>query len=232
MRNPGDSSGTRRLLILVAFAALVLFAFVAEPDDGFTLKLGAAIIAGAVSALAILVFAARASELRGSQVRISRLELAFLGLQSMAAAAALIISSLVAFITFYELNNRLRPLRMHEHLEIRPWGLTLGIAAALVVAGRLKEFLGMHERKTPRLRRLWPVAVVILIGLGILIFDLTDRWTFCLMMAEHHAEAMKSAADPKDVWQHAWLKREYERRWMKPWLPLHPESVPRPPSRH
>lgn len=232
MRDPSGGSSVRRLITLVACVALVLFEFVAEPEDQFTFRLGAAIVAGSIVTLAIVVFISRTPKRCGPQARMSRTGQAFLGLPSIAAATALIFASLLSFITFYELNSRLRTRRTHELLKIYPWGLAQGIIAAFVVAGRMKEFLGIQSRTTPRPRRLWPVAAVILIGLGILIFDLTDRRTFCLMMAEHHAEAMKSAADPNDVWQHAWLKQDFERRWIWPWLPLHPESVPRPPIRH
>lgn len=232
MRDRNGGSNVRRLMTFVACVALVLFAFVAEPEDEFTLELGAVIVAGAILTLAIVMFASRARELRKSQPRVGRMAWIYLGLRSIVAATVLISASLLAFVTFYELNNRLRTRRSHDWLEIRPWGLLLGIIAALFIAGRLNEFLGISERRPRRVRRLWPVGAVALIGTGILLFDLHERLTFTRMMADFHADAAKSAADPEAAWQHAWLKQEYERRWMQPWLPLDPEPVPRSPLRH
>lgn len=232
MRDASGGSSTKRLMTLVACVALVLFALVAEPEDEFTLGLGAVIVAGATAALAIVMLVSRAKELRGSHARVRGMGWAYLGLRCIVAATALISASLLAFITLYELNDRLRTNRSHDRLEIHPWGLGLGIVAALLTAGRLKEFLTVSERRPRRLRRLWPVGAVALIATGILSFDLHERWTFSRMMADFHADAAKSAADPEAASQHDWLKQEYERRWMRPWLPLHPEPAPRSALRH
>lgn len=229
--NASDASSTRRLIILSACVALVLFAFRARPEDGLSPEIGATIVGGSLLALAITTFAARAKELHGSPVRVSKLIWTCLALRSGMAAAMLIGASLVAFFGFYSLNDRFRTHRTHEQPDVQSWGLIFGIAAALVVGRGMREVLCMSERKPARLLWLLPVAPLAVIGFVVVSMDLKERWTFCRAMAENQAEQVVSAPGHSDAWQRSWLAKEYKWSWLKLWLPAHPTLAPPPAGR-
>lgn len=153
MRGLGSTSSVRRLLILVAFVALLLFTFIAEPDDQIGPLHTVAIVAGSIVALALTRLIGRARQLHTSCMPVSRLKWIGLGLRSLIASATLIGASVLAFLTLLALNDALRPRRTSDNrFEITSSGLMLGIIGAIGVARLLEPFLFVREGTKPNSR--------------------------------------------------------------------------------
>lgn len=54
-----------------------------------------------------------------------------------------------------------------------------------------------------------------------------ERYTFCRMMADYHAGPEARADGPKKAALHGWLRRWYKQAAIRPWLPIHPDRLPR-----
>jgi hypothetical protein len=217
----------------VAIAAVLVVAarFEANPIAGAAI-IGACILC--------LTFRQRRDALVQRQARgltTSRKQKAFLILSSMSLAVAIIGVSDLAFLTGYYGFMRIINLHLWSHWTPYrdPGYMAIGAAIGLIVALRVASILRRKVSSCERSQeghsnesvKLWPVGLVALVGTLLVAEKLYERYSYCRWMADSHARPEAWGHDLNEAALHAWLNRWYERAAIRPWLPIHPDSVPR-----
>ncbi|WP_406694587.1 hypothetical protein V5E97_26305 [Singulisphaera sp. Ch08] len=106
-------------------------------------------------------------------------------------------------------------------------GVVIGGILALCVASSLRRTIDREKlRYSHRWLNLWPVGLVIFLGIVLGSEEMRERYSFCQMMAAYHAGPNAQMDGLKNAAAHAWLRQWYERASIRPWLPVHPDRVP------
>lgn len=106
-------------------------------------------------------------------------------------------------------------------------GVATGGILALCVASSLRRTIDREKSRCSQWwRNLWPIGLAILLGTILGAEEMRERYRFCRMMANYHAGPQAQADVPGKAKLHAWLRRWYERASIRPWLPIHPTSIP------
>ena len=230
---PGYGRGLKAwsLMAAVAIVAVSLAAARAESAPAA----GIAIIGACASYLGYKTYSGGVTKRQASGLTTSRFQKAGLILGSTTFAASVIGISDLAFLSGYYgylelveasvIMTHWTPYNDPGHMTT---GVVIGVALALCVASSLRRTFGGAEPRYPRRwLNLWPVGVVNFIGAAWGAKELRERYSICQMMASYHAGREARAEGAKKEAVHAWLRRWYERAAIRPWLPVHPDRIPR-----
>jgi hypothetical protein len=222
----------RGLVLAVGFAAALLAIPVCLERDQTSPWFGLVLV---VACVGVMALARVAEEIRrdrslGSQRSPARMAALILG--SIALAATIVLAADLSFLVVHQFARELRPRYGHYPAPvINDEGFVAGIVMAVLTASCLRKTfcLTAGEANSDRRRRwvrLWPIGVVAILAAAMGVDLMRDRFAEGRRMAHYHAAREAEAIDRESSALHGWLRREYERRMWRPWLPLHPESSP------
>jgi hypothetical protein len=225
MAVPRSVFSVRSLLVSVAFVALFMAAYRTES------------FSGVMVACMICLACKRTTDVLARRstdgVPTSRWQRVGIVVTSSTTAVAIIGLADLAFLLGYYGFLRLEEAT-HRESHYTPYrdlsiaGLFIGGVLALVTTSRLRAVLGMTRSGSRRIwPRLWPLAVIWLSGLWWGAVEMQERVQFCRMMVSYHAEHERTAKDVRTASRHAWLKRWFGHTTWRPWLPIHPDELPR-----
>jgi hypothetical protein len=232
MRLHGAGIRSYSIMVAVAILALLLAAVRVECAPGS----GIAIVVSCIGYLAYKRYSEAVATRLAGGATISRSRKAGLVLSSITLAATIIGLSDFAFLAGYYGFLKVA----YEAVVMSHWtpyddpnyigiGVVIGVPLALCVASSLRHLVWSPEatRTAFRWLKLWPVALTVCVGSLLVAEKLRERYWFCRMMADYHAGTEARADYPNRAELHDWLKRWYEQAAIRPWLPVHPDRVPK-----
>jgi hypothetical protein len=97
-----------------------------------------------------------------------------------------------------------------------------GVALSILVASRLREVIWprlVSALNAPcHYSRLWPVALVLLLGLTTMGVQLYDRWSYCRVMIAYHQKQQHRTTDGYSVLIHQQRERWFRQIIWRPWI--------------
>jgi hypothetical protein len=248
MRRPNSGLRMWSLGVAVAIVAVSFAAARAESAPGAAIV----IVGTCVSLLAYKRYSEAIALRQAGDATISRSQKAGLVLTSATFALAIIGLSDLAFLAGYYGFLRVAyeavvwshwtPYDDRNYMGI---GVVIGVALALCVASSVRHLVRSPEATRTHLRwlRLWPIALTVCVGSLLVAEEMRERYSYCRMMADYHAERAQRIrpSDARiqgpdgDSWQpspeavlrragyHRSLTEKYDFAARYPWLPIAPD---------